>query len=151
MKILPLNEVPHFAAQITDWLWRAFGEGIPREFYASIVQSSLNGADFPVTFVALENGFAVGTAGFWRCDLISRQDLYPWLAALYIDEDARGRGISEALQQHVINYARQRGYNRLWLWSTFAGYYERFGWQFNEEALEFPNTRVRVYQQELSS
>lgn len=150
MQILPLNEVPQFAAQITDWLWREFGEGIPREFYASIVQSSLNGADFPVTFVAVENGCAVGTAGFWRCDLISRQDLYPWLAALYVDESARGQGVSQALQQHVIHYARQRGYNRLWLWSTFAGYYERFGWQFEGEALEYPAIPVRVYQQNLS-
>ncbi|ADU70451.1 GNAT family N-acetyltransferase [Pantoea sp. At-9b] len=149
MQILPLNEVPQFAEQITDWLWQAFGTGTTREFYASIVQSSLNGADFPITFVALDAGQAVGTVGFWRCDLISRQDLYPWLAALYIDESARGQGVSQALQQHVIHYARQRGYNRLWLWSTFAGYYERFGWQFVEEALEYPDTRVRVYQRDL--
>ncbi|QGY30398.1 GNAT family N-acetyltransferase [Pantoea cypripedii] len=149
MQILPLQEVPHFASQITDWLWREFGEGTPREFFASIVTSSLKGADFPVTFVALDGARPLGTVGFWRCDLISRQDLYPWLAALFIEEDARGQGISQALQQHVIDYARQRGYDRLWLWSTFAGYYERFGWQFTEEALEYPATKVRVYQRDL--
>ena len=34
----------------------------------------------------------LGTVGLWRCDLISRQDLYPWMAALYVAPEARGRG-----------------------------------------------------------
>ncbi len=149
MNIVPLSAVPHHATHITDWLWQAFGDGTSREFYSSIVRSSLNGADFPVTFVALENDVPLGTIGFWRCDLISRQDLYPWAAALYVDEAARGKGVSEALQQHVIDFARGRGYQRLWLWSTFGGYYERFGWQYQCDALEFPDVQVKVYARDL--
>ena len=87
MRIVPLSSVPHHASQITDWLWQAFGDGTSRAFYDSIVRSSLNGAAFPVTFVALDDDDVPhGTVGFWRCDLISRQDLYPWVAALYVDE-----------------------------------------------------------------
>ncbi|MGK3141816.1 GNAT family N-acetyltransferase [Pantoea sp. C2G6] len=149
MKIVPLSEVPQFADQITEWQWRAFGEPASRDFFASVVTSSLSGADFPVTFVALEAGRAIGTVGFWRCDLISRQDLFPWLAALYVDEAARGKGVSAALQQHVTRYAQARGYSRLWLWSAFGGYYERFGWQPQGEALEYPDKRVRLYSRDL--
>lgn len=119
MRIVPLSSVPHHASQITDWLWQAFGAGTTREFYHSIVRSSLNGADLPVTFVALDaHDIPLGTIGFWRCDLISRQDLWPWAAALYVDPASRGQGVSEALQQHVIGFARERGHARLWLWST---------------------------------
>lgn len=128
VEILPLNEVPHFARQIADWQWQAFGESNSRDFFVSLVNSSLQGAEFPVTFVAVEAGRALGTAGFWRCDLISRQDLFPWLAALYVDEPARGSGLSAALQRHVMDYAQSRGYPYLWLWADFTGYYERFGW-----------------------
>ncbi|HAU5563024.1 TPA: GNAT family N-acetyltransferase [Serratia fonticola] len=149
IKIVALSEVLHHASHITDWLWQAFGEGTSREFYDSIVRSSLNGAEYPVTFVALDGDVPLGTVGFWRCDLISRQDLYPWIAALYVDEPARGNGLSEALQQHVLNYARERGHEKLWLWSTFGGYYERFGWQYQCDALEFPDVRVKVYSQDL--
>lgn len=149
MKIVALSEVPHHATQITDWLWQAFGDGTSREFYQSIVRSSLNGADFPVTFVALDGDIPLGTVGFWRCDLISRQDLTPWVAALFVEESARGKGLSEALQQHVIDFAQQRGYDKLWLWSTFGGYYERFGWQYQCDALEFPDVRVKVYSRSL--
>ncbi len=87
MRIVPLSSVPHHASQITDWLWQAFGDGTSRAFYDSIVRSSLNGAAFRVTFVALDDDDVPhGTVGFWRCDLISRQDLYPWVAVLYVDE-----------------------------------------------------------------
>lgn len=61
MKIVPLSDVPQFADQITDWQWRAFGEASSRAFFASVVNSSLTGADFPVTFVAAEAGRAIGT------------------------------------------------------------------------------------------
>ncbi|MDZ7277475.1 GNAT family N-acetyltransferase [Pantoea eucrina] len=150
MRIVPLSDVPHHASQITDWLWQAFGAGTAREFYDSIVRSSLNGAEFPVTFVALDaHDTPLGTVGFWRCDLISRQDLWPWLAALYVDPAARGNGLSEALQQHVIDYARAQGHEKLWLWSTFGGYYERFGWEYTCKAIEFPDIAVNVYARSL--
>jgi GNAT superfamily N-acetyltransferase len=62
----------------------------------------------PLTFIAVE-GETLGTVGLWRCDLISRQDLFPWMAALYVAPHARGRGIAGKLQQHVIDYARRPG------------------------------------------
>jgi hypothetical protein len=42
--------------------------------------------------------------GLWRCDLISRQDLFPWLAALYVRR--RAAGLAGKLQQHVIDLCR---------------------------------------------
>ncbi|RPD98942.1 N-acetyltransferase [Candidatus Pantoea deserta] len=150
MKILDLRAAPQYAEQIIDWLWRAFDADNSRDFMASVVNSSLQEAEFPVTFVAIDHeGRAAGTVGFWRCDLISRQDLFPWLAALYVDESARGSGLSAALQQHVIACAQQRGYRHLWLWSTFSGYYERAGWMPAGEALEYPDKKVRLYRREI--
>lgn len=127
IRIVALSEVPHHVSQITDWLRQAFGAGTACEFYDSIVRSSLNGAAFPMTVVALDS--PLGTAGFWRCDLISRQDL----SALYIDKAVRGQGVSEVLQQHVIDFARARAHGQLWLWATFGGYYEHFDWQYQGE------------------
>ena len=150
MEIVPLSAVPHFADQITEWQWRAFGEPSSRDFFASIVASSLSGADFPVTFVAVEAGKAIGTAGFWRCDLISRQDLFPWMAALYVAPDARGRGIAGQLQQHVIDYARRLGHPQLYLYSACRDFYERFGWQYIGEGLDYPATAVSLYRYDLS-
>lgn len=146
MKIVPLYAVPQHEQQVTDWLWQAFGTPDSRDFFASIITTSQREGEMPLTFVAVEGEKLVGTVGLWRCDLISRQDLYPWLAALYIDENQRGHGLGAKLQQHVIEHARELGYPQLYLYSACKGYYERFGWQYIGDGLDYPNTPVHLYQ-----
>ncbi|STT87721.1 acetyltransferase, (GNAT) family [Klebsiella pneumoniae] len=95
MTILPLYAAPQYAPQVTDWLWQAFGdETLPRQFFASIVQHSQTAEALPLTFIAVEGEQLLGTIGLWRCDLISRQDLFPWLAALFVAPAARGQGLA---------------------------------------------------------
>ncbi|MTD28301.1 GNAT family N-acetyltransferase [Erwinia sorbitola] len=149
MRIVPLSAAPQHRETIVDWQWRAFGGADSRDFFASVVDSSLRGADLPLTFVALDGDRAVGTVGLWRCDLISRQDLFPWLAALFVDERYRGQGLSEQLQQTVIDCCRQRGDRQLYLYSACADYYERFGWTYMGDALDYPATAVRLYYKSL--
>ncbi|MRS89525.1 GNAT family N-acetyltransferase [Enterobacteriaceae bacterium RIT714] len=150
MKIEPLYAVPHHAERVTDWLWQAFGDGLPREFFASIITHSQKPDALPVTFVALEDGQLLGTVGLWRCDLITRQDIYPWLAALYVDEAARGKGLAGQLQDYVMAYAAQAGYSELHLWSACRDFYERYGWHYIGHALEYPNKTVHLYRYSLT-
>lgn len=145
MMIQPLYQAPHHAEQVTEWLWQAFGQGLSRAFFVSVIEHSQQPNALPLTFIATEGETLLGTVGLWRCDLISRQDLFPWLAALYIDETQRGRGLGQALQQHVIQYARQQGYASLHLYAAFRDYYERFGWQHIGEGIDYPDTRVNLY------
>lgn len=149
MKIVPLYEVPQFASQVTDWLWQAFGDSLPRDFFASIIEHSQRPGELPLTFVAFDGDRLLGTVGLWRCDLISRQDLYPWLAALYVDEPARGQGLAGALQKQVIDYAREQGYAQLHLYSACRDFYERFGWRYIGDGLDYPDTTVHLYRFEL--
>ncbi|AMH19939.1 GNAT family acetyltransferase [Hafnia paralvei ATCC 29927] len=149
IRILPLFEVPEHSELITDWLFQAFGSENSRDFFASIVNSSLRPEGLPVTFVALLDDKPVGTVGLWRCDLISRQDLYPWLAALYIDESQRGCGLGAQLQHHVEAFSRRTGFRELYLYATFANYYERFGWQYIGDGLDYPDQPVRLYRKDI--
>lgn len=149
IRILPLFEVPEHSELINDWLFQAFGSENSRDFFASIVNSSLRPEGLPVTFVALLDDKPVGTVGLWRCDLISRQDLYPWLAALYIDESQRGCGLGAQLQHHVEAFSRRTGFRELYLYATFANYYERFGWQYIGDGLDYPDQPVRLYRKDI--
>ena len=149
--ILPLYQAPHYAEQVTDWLWQAFGgETLPLPFFATLVAHSQTPEALPLTFIAVEGETLVGTVGLWRCDLISRQDLFPWMAALYVDEPARGRGLAGKLQQHVMDYAKAQGFNELYLYSACRDFYERFGWQYIGEGLDYPATAVSLYRYDLS-
>lgn len=149
LRIVPLSAVPQTREVITDWLWKAFGTDNSRDFFASVIDSSLSGADLPLTFVALDGERPVGTVGLWRCDLVSRQDLFPWLAALYVDESYRGRGLSKRLQQVIIDCCRQRGDEDLYLYSACMDYYEKFGWRYIGDALDYPATSVHLYHKTL--
>ena len=129
MTILPLYAAPQYAPQVTDWLWHAFGgETLPREFFASIVQHSQTAEALPLTFIAVEGEQLLGTIGLWRCDLISRQDLFPWLAALYVAPAARGQGLAGKLQRHVIDYARRAGFRAGISMNASAGATSARGW-----------------------
>ncbi|CAM3972409.1 MULTISPECIES: GNAT family N-acetyltransferase [Rahnella] len=149
MQIINLSERPEFQDAVTDWLWQAFGSENSREFFASVVKSGLTGADLPQTFIALDGDRLAGTVGLWRCDLISRQDLTPWLAALYVDEAFRSRGLGQQLQAFVLEQSRRSGFRELYLYAEFTGYYERFGWNYIGDALDYPDKPVRVYHQSL--
>lgn len=149
MKIVPLYQAPQHAEQVTEWLWQAFGSEGSRDFFASIIANSQREGELPLTFVALEGEVLLGTVGLWRCDLISRQDLWPWLAALYIDEGQRGRGLGERLQRHVVEYASSLGFESLYLYSACKTYYERFGWQYIGDGLDYPALPVHLYQLKL--
>lgn len=144
-----LTDYPQHRGQVIDWLWRAFGSENSRAFFASVVDSGMHGADLPITFIALQGDKLVGTVGLWRCDLISRQDLTPWLAALYVDESQRGSGLGLRLQQHVQDFGRRAGFSELYLYSDFSGYYERHGWRYIGDALDYPDRPVRLYHREL--
>ncbi|HBM3288002.1 GNAT family N-acetyltransferase [Klebsiella michiganensis] len=151
MIIHPLYAAPQHASCVTEWLWRAFGaDALPRAFFASIVEHSQTPGALPITFVAVEGERLLGTVGLWRCDLISRQDLYPWMAALYVTPEARGQGLAGKLQQHVIGYARAQGYTELFLYSACRDFYERFGWQYIGEGLDYPASAVSLYRYDLS-
>lgn len=150
MKIQPLYDAPHYAEQVTDWLWQAFGDPLPRAFFASIIHHSQTPDALPLTFIATDGDTLLGTVGLWRCDLISRQDLWPWMAALYVAETARGAGLAGKLQRYVIDYAREKGYAQLHLYSACRDFYERFGWQYIGDGLDYPDTAVHLYRYDLS-
>ena len=151
MIIQSLHAAPQHASRVTEWLWQAFGGAtLPQAFFASIVEHSQTPGALPITFVAVEGERLLGTVGLWRCDLISRQDLYPWMAALYVAPEARGQGLAGKLQQHVIEYARAQGYGELFLYSACRDFYERFGWQYIGEGLDYPASAVSLYRYDLS-
>lgn len=149
INIAPLYTAPQHADQVIDWLWQAFGDGLSREFFASVVDHSQTHGALPLTFIATEGDCLLGTVGLWRCDLITRQDLFPWLAALYVDESARGKGLAGLLQQHVQAYAAEAGHRDLHLWSACRDFYERYGWHYIGDALEYPNKTVHLYRYSL--
>ncbi len=117
--IVPLYDVPHHAEQVTEWLWREFGDSLPRDFFASIIQHSQTPGQLPLTFVLLDGDELLATVGLWRCDLISRRGSVPVAGGAVCErERARGQGLAGQLQRHVMQQAKAMGFSQLHLYSA---------------------------------
>lgn len=130
---------------VINWIWNEWGDKNNYSFFESIVKHSFSTDNLPITFVAILDGEIVGTVGLWRSDLVSRQDLFPWLSALYVKESYRGRKIGEKLQRFLIEYCKKQGYKELFLYTDLDNYYEKTGWQRIEDGVEYSGESIKVY------
>lgn len=81
--------------------------------------------DIAQTFVAICQDQFLGTVALWRNDLCARQDLYPWLACLYVKEEYRHYGIGIMLQNKVMEVAQKLGYSQIYLITNHDNLYEK--------------------------
>lgn len=118
-----------FKEKVIEWLNDGFGGENSREFYKGIINNSLRDKYLPITFVAIENNELVGTVGVWRGDLLSRQDLYPWISALVVHKNYRNKGIGKVLQQYALNYCSSLNFKEAYLYTDIENYYEKSAWR----------------------
>ncbi len=149
MEIRPLYQCREFESQVVQWLWKEWGDEKNFKRYEMIIKHSVDPDNLPLTFVAIEEGRAVGTVGLWRCDLMSRQDLFPWLASLYVDPAYRSRGIGKELQNFIIDYCKENNYGKVYLYTDLVEYYEATGWKILDYGWTEDMEKVNIYQYNL--
>jgi predicted N-acetyltransferase YhbS len=81
----------------------------------------------PLSLIALRAGEPVGTVNLVANDNEERPDLTPWLAALLVRPEHRGRGVGSALVRVLAAEAGRLAIPRLYLGTDIPGYYERLG------------------------
>ena len=134
IQIVNLNRVPEYIDTVIDWLYSEWGNG-NRNYWTSWVKSSLGEDKVPQTFVILVNGVVAGTYSLWRCDLQSRQDLFPWFGGLYVAPHFRGKTyngtkLGRLLLAHATEQARALRYSCLYLFTEKSpAYYVSNGWE----------------------
>lgn len=140
--------------KIVEWSYNWWGHpsGKSEEEVRCILENSLNSERLPQTFVAIEDGESLGMYQLsMHDDLSSRPDIYPWLINVYVDEEARGRGVCAAMMRTVAENARAAGLSELFLYTKHIGLYEKYGWDFLEEVKTFDEKSPieRLYRLEL--
>lgn len=129
MEIFELSEKQNYKEKAIQYFWKQWGSESNFKFYEDCMIHSLNGKkNLPNFYIGLEKEEIVGSYALLTNDIISRQDLYPWFACLYVNESKRKKGYAEKLLNHALAQAKKMGYNELYLSTDLINFYERKGW-----------------------
>lgn len=88
----------------------------------------------------------IGCAGLITNDFISRMDLYPWVCAIYIEEEYRGNAYSSILIDKAKTDAKKGGFTHIFLCTDHIGLYEKYGFDYIGTGYHPWGVQSRVYQ-----
>lgn len=119
--------ISQYAQQIIAYLQQCWSSISPI-IYSDCVNHCIEAVNpLPQWYVLEKDGEFIGCAGLITNNFISRMDLYPWLCALFIDENHRGHNYGLMLIEKTKEDARKFGFANMYLSTEHIGYYEKYG------------------------
>ncbi len=135
--VLHLYERPEHRRLVADWIYEAFWfelEGYSPAFFEGKLSEAAGPDRLPLSLLALEGDRPVGTVNLIVNDDPTRPHLTPWLAALYVEPDCRGRGHAVALCRRLFVEAGRLGCHEVYIATHIPDFYNRFGAEIHEQA-----------------
>ena len=105
--------------------------------------------DWETMFVALVDGKIVGMGSIAKTDYYPLPEIFPWVSCLFVSEDYRGRRISQKLIDHANSYAKALGFERTYIPSEHVGLYEKYGYTYLKDIVNYGGGVDRLYVKEL--
>lgn len=100
-------------------------------------------------FAAVAGDRIVGMATFLMTDYYPLPDLFPWVSSIYVDEAYRCRRISGTLIEQANAYAKSRGYEKTYIPSSFFGLYEKYGYRYLRDIVNYGGDTDHLFVKEL--
>ena len=140
-----MRDNPEYLEIAVDYFsskWR-----IARQIYFDCISHSLTTeSPLPRWFLMLKGDIVIGCYGLITNDFISRQDLMPWLCALYVEKDFRGSKLGSKLLGHGIHETEKLGFKKAYISTDHTGYYEKYGWSYIGNGYGVSGEEARIYE-----
>ena len=147
IQIIAVREHPDYVNKAVDYFSSKWD--VPRKTYQDCISNSLTTeSPLPRWYLMFKNNEIIGSYGLIVNDFISRQDLWPWMCAVYIDENERGNALGSRLLKHGRREAAALGFSIVYLSTDHVGYYEKYGWQYIGQGYKHNGTDIRIYEAE---
>jgi N-acetylglutamate synthase-like GNAT family acetyltransferase len=147
IEIIGIREHPEWLQEGVKFFHHAFGNPDNYMLYYDCIEKSLRtDSSLPRWFIVVKDGKIIGGCGLITNDFISRMDLWPWLAALYVNEEERGQALGSKLLSYAVKEAGELGFSKVYLCTGHDGYYEKYGWHRIEDAYMLWGEKSRVYE-----
>lgn len=146
MKIISVRENPEYCNQAISYIQSKWDEVLPEIYDDCIRHSLMSENNLPQWYILELDNEIIGCAGLITNDFISRMDLYPWLVALFIDEDQRGNNYAKLLMDKAKEDTKAFGYKKLFLCTDHVGYYEKYGFSYIGDGYHPWEETSRIYE-----
>lgn len=128
MNIVSVRENLEYKDLAIQYFQSKWGNESSNKIYEDCITHCIDAvAPLPQWYLLMDGEKIIGGAGLITNDFISRMDLYPWICALYIEEDYRGNSYVALFLEKAKEDAKQGGFSSLYLCSDHVGYYEKYG------------------------
>ena len=105
--------------------------------------------DWETMFAAVAEGKVIGMASLLKTDYYPLPEISPWVSSIFVTEEWRGHRISRMLIDYANDYARALGFDRTYIPSTHIGLYEKYGYRYLKDIVNYGGDTDRLYVKEL--
>ena len=105
--------------------------------------------EWETPFVAMLDGSIVGMVTIMKTDYFPLTEIYPWISTLFVSEEYRGMRISKKLIDFANEYAVTLGFDKTYIPSEHVGLYEKYGYSFIKDIVNYGGDTDRLYAKEL--
>ena len=149
MRIISIRENPDYKDQAIRYFQQSWPSVWPI-IYEDCINHCITATNFlPQWYLLEDEGQIIGCAGLITNDFISRGDLYPWINALFIDENHRGNEYGSLLIDKAKRDAKKGGFSHVYLCTDHIGYYEKYGFTYVGQGYHPWEEESRIYGIEL--
>lgn len=130
MRVISVRENPEYMDKAISYFQMRWASPDSMMVYDDCIRHCVTAeGPLPQWYLLLDGDFVVGCAGLITNDFISRMDLYPWICALYIEEEYRGQALGATLLEKACEDTSAAGFQKVYLCSDHVGYYEHYGFR----------------------
>ncbi len=147
-----LSKRKELAHELATWAYNEWHRRNNTDFHYVMRDYEIraNSQNIPSCWIALYDEIPVGMVSLKKCDLFHRLDLFPWLSALYVLPQYRGRGIGSTLIDRSVNAAKELKYTRLYLFTDrkntdeLTNFYTKRHWVFFDKSLDMQGHEINI-------
>ena len=143
-KIIDLRDFPNLLETSIEYVSQRWG--LNKKIFEDCITSSMNAANsLPRWYFMMKSDLIIGSYSLMTNDFVSRQDLWPYLSNLYVEEEERGKELGAALLNHARREAYMLGFKKIYLCTDHENYYEKYGWTHLTNGYHTWNRESKIY------